>query len=84
MSADPWLDEHERKRLDYLATHLASPLRSHGKLVDLPLTVEDWRAVWASYQGFLFTCQAIAKHAIEREIEMRARENGTDTADDHS
>lgn len=39
----------------------------HRYLVECPLTMEDWRAVFFAYLGFLHTCRMISDAAHERE-----------------
>ena len=66
------LTNEDMRRLSNVLDILAPRLHIHGKLIDLPLNADDWQAVWAAHQGFLYACQYIAKRAIQREMERRA------------
>lgn len=44
--------------------------RLHGvhRLIDAPLTAEDWRIVHMAYQAFMMTVRKVASDAYERQV----------------
>ena len=53
-----------------IARH-ARPPCGHQKLVECPLSVDDWNVVFLAYLGFLQTCRLVSEQAHARHNATR-------------